>query len=67
MAIAPVAWGDAFGRQGLKPQTDGPCDLVARLREDGGEVVAQGTPEEVAEVKESRTAPFLRAQLRKIL
>lgn len=30
---------------------------------DGGEVVAVGTPEEVAEVKESRTAPFLKRQL----
>ena len=26
----------------------------------GGEIVAAGTPEEVARVKESRTAPFLR-------
>ena len=30
---------------------------------EGGEVVAAGTPEEVIEVKESRTAPFLRKQL----
>ncbi|MDF1824926.1 MAG: excinuclease ABC subunit UvrA [Verrucomicrobiales bacterium] len=30
---------------------------------DGGEIVAMGTPEEVAEVKESRTAPFLKRQL----
>ena len=30
---------------------------------DGGTVVAAGTPEEVIQVKESRTAPFLRRQL----
>ena len=31
---------------------------------DGGKVVGAGTPEEVIEVKESRTAPFLRKQLK---
>ncbi len=31
----------------------------------GGEIVAAGTPEEVAAVKESRTAPFLREVLKK--
>jgi excinuclease ABC subunit A len=31
---------------------------------EGGKVVGAGTPEEVIEVKESRTAPFLRKQLK---
>jgi hypothetical protein len=32
--------------------------------DDGGRVVAAGTPEEVAEVQQSRTAPYLSARLR---
>jgi excinuclease ABC subunit A len=38
-------------------------DLGPGAGDDGGRVVAAGTPEEVAEVKESRTAPYLSARL----
>jgi excinuclease ABC subunit A len=39
-------------------------DIGPEAGEAGGEVVAVGTPEEVAKSKRSRTAPFLRAVLR---
>ncbi|MFZ4766177.1 MAG: excinuclease ABC subunit A, partial [Roseimicrobium sp.] len=38
-------------------------DIGPEAGERGGEVVATGTPEEVAKVKESRTGPFLREML----
>ena len=38
-------------------------DIGPEAGEDGGQIVAAGTPEEVAQSKESRTAPFLRAAL----
>jgi excinuclease ABC subunit A len=38
-------------------------DIGPEAGEDGGLVVAVGTPEEVARSKDSRTAPFLRAAL----
>jgi excinuclease ABC subunit A len=39
-------------------------DLGPEAGADGGEVVALGTPEEVAKNRKSRTAPFLRKELR---
>src|SRR4051812_38022983 len=39
-------------------------DLGPEAGANGGEVVASGTPEEVAQSKESRTAPFLREVLK---
>ena len=39
-------------------------DLGPDAGESGGFIVAEGTPEEVAESKESKTAPFLREALR---
>ncbi|HEY4282313.1 MAG TPA: excinuclease ABC subunit UvrA [Chthoniobacterales bacterium] len=39
-------------------------DLGPEAGADGGEIVASGTPEEVAQSKESRTAPFLRDVLK---
>jgi excinuclease ABC subunit A len=38
-------------------------DIGPEAGADGGEVVATGTPEEVAKNKTSRTAPFLREVL----
>ncbi len=38
-------------------------DIGPEAGDDGGHVVAQGSPEMVAKVKESRTAPFLRGML----
>lgn len=38
-------------------------DIGPEAGADGGQIVAQGTPETVAESKESRTAPFLREAL----
>ena len=39
-------------------------DIGPEAGEAGGEVVASGTPEEVAKSKRSRTAPFLRDVLK---
>jgi excinuclease ABC subunit A len=39
-------------------------DLGPEAGADGGEVVATGTPEEVAKNRVSRTAPFLRKVLK---
>jgi excinuclease ABC subunit A len=41
-------------------------DIGPEAGEAGGEIVAAGTPEEVAKSKRSRTAPFLRAALGKM-
>ena len=38
-------------------------DIGPEAGEEGGQIVAAGTPEEVAQNKDSRTAPFLRAAL----
>ncbi|MEM9478774.1 MAG: excinuclease ABC subunit UvrA [Verrucomicrobiota bacterium] len=38
-------------------------DIGPEAGESGGEIVAAGTPEEVAKVKASRTAPFLKSAL----
>ena len=38
-------------------------DIGPEAGEEGGHIVAAGTPEEVAQNKDSRTAPFLRAAL----
>lgn len=38
-------------------------DIGPEAGEEGGRIVAAGTPEEVAQNKDSRTAPFLRAAL----
>ena len=38
-------------------------DIGPEAGDDGGRIVAQGTPEQVANSKTSRTAPFLRAVL----
>ncbi len=38
-------------------------DIGPEAGEEGGQIVAAGTPEEVAQSKDSRTAPFLRAAL----
>jgi excinuclease ABC subunit A len=38
-------------------------DLGPEAGDAGGEVVATGTPEQVAKNRMSRTAPFLRAQI----
>ena len=40
-------------------------DLGPEGGEDGGNIVCQGTPEEVAEVKDSYTAKYLSPKLRK--
>ena len=40
-------------------------DIGPEAGEAGGEIVAAGTPEEVAKSKRSRTAPFLRVALGK--
>jgi excinuclease ABC subunit A len=39
-------------------------DIGPEAGENGGEIVATGTPEEVAKSKKSRTAPFLREVLK---
>jgi excinuclease ABC subunit A len=38
-------------------------DIGPEAGDAGGEVVATGSPEEIAQHKESRTAPFLRKML----
>jgi excinuclease ABC subunit A len=45
-------------------QSDWVIDIGPGAGEEGGRIVAQGTPEEVAKVKESRTAMYLRRRLR---
>ncbi|TDV50066.1 excinuclease ABC subunit A [Pseudomonas graminis] len=45
-------------------QSDWVIDIGPGAGDKGGNVVACGTPEEVADVEESRTAPFLRKVLR---
>ena len=44
-------------------EADWVIDLGPGAGEAGGQVVAEGTPEQVAENPASRTAPFLRAAL----
>jgi excinuclease ABC subunit A len=44
-------------------EADWILDIGPEAGEDGGEIVAQGTPEMVAASKTSRTAPFLKAAL----
>ena len=44
-------------------EADWILDIGPEAGEDGGEIVAQGTPEKVAASKTSRTAPFLKAVL----
>jgi excinuclease ABC subunit A len=44
-------------------EADWILDIGPEAGEDGGEIVAQGTPEKVAMSKTSRTAPFLKAAL----
>jgi excinuclease ABC subunit A len=44
-------------------EADWILDIGPEAGEDGGEIVAQGTPEKVAVSKISRTAPFLKAVL----
>ena len=45
-------------------EADWILDIGPEAGEDGGEIVAQGTPEKVAGSKTSRTAPFLKTVLR---
>ena len=45
-------------------EADWILDIGPEAGDDGGEIVAQGTPEKVAASKASRTAPFLKAALR---
>ncbi len=45
-------------------EADWILDIGPEAGEDGGEIVAQGTPEKVAASKTSRTAPFLKAALK---
>ena len=47
----------------LIAEADYVIDIGPEAGPDGGQVVASGTPEQVARSKESRTAPFLRAAL----
>jgi excinuclease ABC subunit A len=47
-------------------QSDWVIDIGPGAGDQGGNVVASGTPEKVAKVKASRTAPFLRAVLQAI-
>ena len=47
----------------IMAEADYIVDIGPEAGEDGGEVVAIGTPEEVARSKKSRTAPFLRREL----
>lgn len=44
-------------------QSDWVIDIGPGAGDEGGRIVAQGTPKEVANVKESKTAPFLRKTL----
>ena len=44
-------------------QVDWVIDLGLGAGEEGGKIVAEGTPREVAKVKDSLTAPFLAAAL----
>ena len=44
-------------------EADYVIDIGPEAGEMGGTIVAEGTPEEVIEVEESRTAEFLRKQL----
>ena len=44
-------------------EADWILDIGPEAGEDGGEIVAQGTPEKVAASKASRTAPFLKVAL----
>jgi excinuclease ABC subunit A len=48
----------------LVAEADYVVDIGPEAGPDGGEVVAAGTPEQVAESKRSQTAPFLREILR---
>ncbi len=48
----------------IMAEADYIIDIGPEAGGDGGEVVAKGTPEEVAGSKKSRTAPFLRDQLK---
>jgi excinuclease ABC subunit A len=45
-------------------EADWILDIGPEAGEDGGEIVAQGTPEKVAASKISRTAPFLKSALK---
>jgi excinuclease ABC subunit A len=45
-------------------QSDWVMDIGPGAGEEGGRIVAQGTPDEVAKVKESRTAAYLERRLR---
>lgn len=51
---------------GVVAGADHVIDLGPGAGDGGGRVVAQGTPAEVAAVRESRTAPYLAARLRRI-
>jgi excinuclease ABC subunit A len=48
-------------------QVAGACDHIIDMGpgagDEGGEIVAEGRPEEVAKVQQSATAPFLKASL----
>ncbi|MFN4252075.1 ATP-binding cassette domain-containing protein [Deinococcus sp.] len=48
---------------GVIAASDWVVDLGPGAGEDGGQVVAQGTPEQVARASGSRTAPYLRREL----
>jgi excinuclease ABC subunit A len=45
-------------------EADHVIDLGPEAGDHGGTIIAQGTPEQVAKSKPSRTAPFLKAELR---
>jgi excinuclease ABC subunit A len=49
---------------GVVAGADRVIDLGPGAGDDGGRIVAAGAPQEVAEVAESRTAPYLAARLR---
>jgi excinuclease ABC subunit A len=44
-------------------EADWILDIGPEAGEDGGQIVAQGTPETITKSKTSRTAPFLKAAL----
>jgi excinuclease ABC subunit A len=44
--------------------SDWVIDIGPGAGEEGGRIVAQGTPEEVAKVKESKTAVYLKRRLK---
>ncbi|MCW1912991.1 excinuclease ABC subunit UvrA [Luteolibacter sp. GHJ8] len=48
-------------------QTDWVIDLGPGAGENGGRIIASGTPVEVSEAKSSRTAPYLRALFNRIV